>query len=412
MRTFKFIILSVLSSFIAIGCSNEYDDSELWDKVNSLDERIKSIEEKIESMNKGITSMVDIVSALDKRLYITNITPQSKGYKIVFSDGSQITISDGKDGEDGKDGVDGKDAPIINVRLYEGRYYWTQTINGETDWLYDNEGNKVPASGMDAATPLLKVDSDGYWIISYDNGNTYARVLDENGNAIRAVGQDGQDGHDGKDGDSFFASVEIIGDELWLTLKDGSEIVLPIGKQSPYKAVDLGLSVKWASFNLGATVPEELGGLYFWGDPKNEGEFIDFEAPDLNNICETEYDIARQMWGGTWKMPSKSACFELYQSCKWTRTVVNGVEGMKVTGKNGNSIFLPATGYGMPKDGPYPIQTQRINTEYGYYWTGDSYKDSYGRLGYYLHFDKSNPSDVCPSFNTSLVKCAVRPVKE
>lgn len=76
---------------------------------------------------------------------------------------------------------------------------------------------------------------------------------------MKAIGQDGEDGN------SFFDSVEIIGDELWITLKDGSEIVLPIGKQSPYKAVDLGLSVKWASFNLGATVPEELGELYFGG---------------------------------------------------------------------------------------------------------------------------------------------------
>lgn len=202
-------------------------------------------------MNKEIASVENIVKALEKRLYVTNITPLPEGYEILFSDGSQIIISDGKDGEDGKD------APVINVRLYEGQYYWTQTINGETDWLYDNEGNKVPASGVDATTPLLKVDSDGYWIISYDNGNTYARVFDENGNPVKAIGQDGEDGS------SFFESVEVIGDELWLTLKDGSEIVLPIGKQSPYKAVDLGLSVKWASFNLGATVPEELGELYF-----------------------------------------------------------------------------------------------------------------------------------------------------
>lgn len=160
MKTFKLIILSALSSFFVLSCSKEYDDSELWDKVNSLEDRIESIEEKIESMNKEIASVENIVKALEKRLYVTNITPLPEGYEILFSDGSKIIISDGKDGEDGKD------APIINVRLYEGQYYWTQTINGETDWLYDNEGNKVPASGVDATTPLLKVDSDGYWIIS------------------------------------------------------------------------------------------------------------------------------------------------------------------------------------------------------------------------------------------------------
>lgn len=400
MKTFKFIILSVLLSFFAISCSKEYDDSELWNKVNSLEDRIESIEEKIESMNKEIVSVKNIVKALEKRLYVTNITPLPEGYEILFSDGSQIIISDGKDGEDGKD------APVINVRLYEGQYYWTQTINGETDWLYDNEGNKVPASGVDATTPLLKVDSDGYWIISYDNGNTYARVFDENGNPVKAIGQDGEDGS------SFFESVEVIGDELWLTLKDGSEIVLPIGKQSPYKAVDLGLSVKWASFNLGATVPEELGGLYFWGDSTGKGEFMSFEAPDMDDICGTEYDIVRQTWGGTWKMPSEDAWLELYLSCKWTRTIVNGVEGMKVTGKDGNSIFLPATGYGLPQSGPLPIQTQRVSTENGYYWVGNSYKDSSDRFGFYFYFDDLNPSNVCHSYNTSVVKCAIRPVKE
>lgn len=398
MKTFRFIILLALSSFMAISCSEEYDDSELWDKVNSLDDRITSIEEQIESMNKNIGNLEEIVDALKNRLYITKVSDLSDGYVITFSDGSQIEITDGKDG------TNGKDAPVIGVRLYNGKYYWTQTINGKTDWLYDNDGNIIPASGMDAATPLLKVDSDGYWIISYDNGNSYTAVRDENGNKVKAAGEDGN---------TFFESVNIVGDELWITLKDGSEIMLPIGKQSPYKAVDLGLSVKWASFNLGATAPEEIGELYFWGDSKEEGEFMEYKAPDINNICGSEYDIARQKWGGKWKMPSQNECLELYLSCRWTRTTVNGVEGMKVTGKNGNSIFLPATGFGLPKSGPLPIQTQRVNTENGYYWTEESYLDrEYGRFAFYFYFDKLKPASTTHSYNTSMTKCSIRPVKE
>lgn len=64
MKTFRFIILLALSSFMAISCSEEYDDSELWDKVNSLDDRITSIEEQIESMNKNIGNLEEIVDAL------------------------------------------------------------------------------------------------------------------------------------------------------------------------------------------------------------------------------------------------------------------------------------------------------------------------------------------------------------
>ena len=66
----------------------------------------------------------------------------------------------------------------------------------------------------------------------------------------------------------------------------------------------------------------------------------------------------------------------------------------------------------IPKSGPSPIQTQRVNIENGYYWVGDSYKDSYGRFGFYFYIYKSNPSNVCHSYNTSFAKCAIRPVKE
>ena len=71
MKTFKLIILSALSSFFVLSCSKEYDDSELWDKVNSLEDRIESIEEKIESMNKEIASVENIV----KRSGISALPP-------------------------------------------------------------------------------------------------------------------------------------------------------------------------------------------------------------------------------------------------------------------------------------------------------------------------------------------------
>ena len=58
------------------------------------------------------------------------------------------------------------------------------------------------------------------------------------------------------------------------------------------------------------------------------------------------------MWGGTWRLPSQGEQVELLKLCSWERVTVNGVKGMKVTGVNGNSIFLPPTGYGMPQDGP------------------------------------------------------------
>lgn len=391
MKTLKCITWTILLAVCMISC-DEYDDSELWDKVNSLDNRVTSIEEQLEQLNKDISTIDYMLRALDRRLYVANVVAQKDGYELTFSDGSQITIAN-------KESV-----PIINIQYHAGdkKYYWTKTIDGVTTWLYDDEGNKLPVSGNDGVTPLLKVDSQGYWVISYDLGKTYSRIPSDNDpEGVKAKGEDG---------DSFFEEVKITGDELWITLKDGTEIVLPLGEQSPYKAVDLGLSVRWASFNLGATSPSELGGLYFWGDPTNEGEFL-FEAPNIGNICGTEYDIVRNMWGGTWRLPNRDEQQELVNTCIWTRTIVNRVEGMKISGKNGNSIFLPATGIGFPKSGPLPTQTERIWTDRGYYWTGESYKEAEEQFGYVFNFD-TETTHYDSSWNVATVKIAIRPVKE
>ncbi|MBQ3239348.1 MAG: hypothetical protein IJA98_09865 [Bacteroidaceae bacterium] len=124
-----------------------------------------------------------------------------------------------------------------------------------------------------------------------------------------------------------------------------------------YEAIDLGLSVKWASFNVGATSPEEYGGYYAWGETEEKSSYtIDnykyfnsstggYEYKKLgSNISGTSYDVARVKWGGSWRMPTLSEMQELCSECSWQWTEVNGVKGQKVTGPNGNSIFLPAAG--------------------------------------------------------------------
>lgn len=405
-----------------MSCS-EYDDNELWNKVNSLDDRVSAIENQLKSLNADIASLSSIITSLQDKLYLLAVTPLSDGYLLIFSDNSQVRISngkdgkdgvDGKDGADGKDGVDGQDgvdgkdgadAPVINVRYYNGRYYWTQTVNGVTTWLYDADGNMIPASGLDAITPLLKVDSDGYWIISYDNGYTYSKVLDEQNRPIKASSNDG---------DSFFESVEVIGDELIIVLKDGTEIIIPVGEESSsYKAIDLGISVQWATFNLGATRPTEQGDLYLWGDVTNSGIIMEYTGPNIDNICGTEYDIVRSEWGSTWRLPNKTELNELMTLCTWTATTINGITGMKITGPSGNSIFLPPTGYGVPKDGPMPIQVARTDTNNGYYWVGESYRDSsYGRFGYVCQYNSTNSTQSIISYNVSFIKAAIRPVKQ
>lgn len=132
------------------------------------------------------------------------------------------------------------------------------------------------------------------------------------------------------------------------------------------KAIDLGLSVKWANMNVGATKPEGYGDYFAWGETKSKGVYewstykwcngshrsqtkycvsSDYGIVDNKTTLEQEDDAAYMNWGGTWRMPTKKELEELMANCTWTWTTQKGVNGCQVTSKvNGNSIFLPAAG--------------------------------------------------------------------
>lgn len=120
-------------------------------------------------------------------------------------------------------------------------------------------------------------------------------------------------------------------------------------------AVDLGLSVKWACCNVGASVPEGYGGYYAWGETEEkclynlkDYKYYNNSTGDYeyigSNISGTQYDVAHVKWGGSWRMPTFSEILELVDKCSMKWTTYNGVNGRLVTGPNGNSIFLPAAG--------------------------------------------------------------------
>ena len=120
------------------------------------------------------------------------------------------------------------------------------------------------------------------------------------------------------------------------------------------EAIDLGLTVKWASCNVGATQPWEYGGYYAWGETEEKNSYHKSDYLYYNNgsytyigrdISGTQYDVATVKWGGSWRMPTKTEQDELRNYCTWRSTTFNGVNGWRVTGPNGNSIFLPAAGY-------------------------------------------------------------------
>ena len=165
------------------------------------------------------------------------------------------------------------------------------------------------------------------------------------------------------------------------------------------EAVDLGLSVKWASCNVGAESPEDYGGYYAWGETEEknnygattykyfrdldgDGDYYDDGANWINigsNISGTSYDVAHVKWGGSWRMPTKDEFRELSENCSWEWTSVNGVSGQKVTGPNGNSIFLPAAG---GREGSEVLH----RGSYGFYWSGTLLEDD-SDYAYDLNFN-------------------------
>ena len=128
--------------------------------------------------------------------------------------------------------------------------------------------------------------------------------------------------------------------------------------------VDLGLSVKWACCNLGASQPEEYGDYYAWGEiePKTEYNWITYKFRTSGNSdsnvqfskyntvdkkvkLDPEDDVAHVQLGGKWHMPTTNEWYELKNKCTWTWNSLNRVNGYTITGPNGNSIFLPSAGH-------------------------------------------------------------------
>ena len=119
-----------------------------------------------------------------------------------------------------------------------------------------------------------------------------------------------------------------------------------------HEYVDLGLpsGLKWATCNVGASLAEEYGDYYAWGEIETKSEYYESNSKTYGKSISgisgsSTYDVARSKWGGSWRLPTKNELEELKNNCKWEWTTKNGKKGYKVTGPNGNSIFMPAAGY-------------------------------------------------------------------
>ena len=173
-----------------------------------------------------------------------------------------------------------------------------------------------------------------------------------------------------------------------------------------YAAVDLGLSVKWATCNVGADSPEDYGNYYAWGETETKDSYtssnsVTYEV-DMDDIAgDAEYDAATANWGSSWRMPTYDEMEELIDSCTWTWTRQNDVNGYLVTGPNANSIFLPAAGY------RYGTSLY-FRGEHGNY-SSSTPLESNSQYAYNLYFYSSNHNT---NWNYRLYGLTVRPVAE
>ena len=199
-------------------------------------------------------------------------------------------------------------------------------------------------------------------------------------------------GTDGNAGENQESSEETDNGETDLENPDGGVVV------------DLGLpsGTLWADRNIGADSPEDYGYYFAWGETKQkdtyswdnykwcDGSYVTqikyctdsyYGTIDDRITLEPEDDAATANWGGGWCMPSEAQLQELCEECTWTWTTQNGVKGYKVTGTNGNSIFLPAAG---SRVGDY----RAYAGSNGCYWSRSLIEIS-PCIAWYLVFDKN-----------------------
>lgn len=189
--------------------------------------------------------------------------------------------------------------------------------------------------------------------------------------------------------------------------------------------VDLGLpsGTIWAGWNVGATSPEEYGDYYAWGETEEKSYYDLFSYIDCidsnedgykdsfvnigSNISGTKYDVAHRKWGGSWRMPTKAEIDELSLKCTWVWTQYNGINGYKIIGINGNSIFLPAAGHRYES-------SLRLDGWVGRYWSATQYGElNFYRYSWVIMFSRTyifRDNDLA-SFADRYFGYPVRPVK-
>lgn len=201
MKTFKFLMPFLLVALAVTGC----DTDDLRNDVDELKNRVESLEAQISAINENMNVLQVLIDG-NKTIQSCQYDETTKQYKLVLSDGQELTLSQGADG-------------VANVP--------TITIDeNDNTWIVNGTDTNVPATGTDAATPQFSVSEDGYWMVDYDGegGEAAVNVKDANGNNVQAKPSETT-----SQGDTFFSEVKVEGGYLKVTLSaDNNTYSLPI----------------------------------------------------------------------------------------------------------------------------------------------------------------------------------------
>ena len=340
---------------------------------------------------------------------------------------------DGSDGKDGQDGVDGKDGVTPQLKIEDGYWYisydngatWTQLgkatgedgkdgVDGEDG--KDGQNGADGKDGQDGDSMFQSVTQDENYVYFTLADGTVIKIAKGNGNNqsnddfIFTITYDPNGGEGIMQKDTFYYGYPITIKscaytkegyfcKYWNTNPNGSGVKYQQGfeltidrniilyaqwKENAWEAVDLGLSVKWASMNIGAESPEDYGFYFAWGEIEPKCIFSEYTykwcqtsvtsnltkynyssnygTTDGKKVLETADDAAYVNWGENWRIPTCGEADELTKNCTWVLTSRNGVEGYEVTSKkNSNSIFLPLAGR-------YLNDEYELEGIYGYFW--------------------------------------------
>ena len=375
----------------------------------------------------GSTPVIGVAQDTDGVYYWT-----LNGEWILDDNGNKLPVS-GKDGQNGTNGQDGKDGITPQLKI-EDRYWHISYDNGAT-WTQlgkaagedgkngtDGEDGKDGQNGADGKdgqngdSMFQSVTQDENYVYftladgtmikickcSSDSKYIFTITYDPNGGIGTMLKDTFYYGHAKEISECAFTNENLYFSN-WNTSPTGSGAPFEAGYslnidkdivlyaqwgETPWHAVDMGLSVKWASCNVGATKAEDIGLYYAWGEleTKEQYDLYTYKWYDIESSMMTKYnfydceyilrsidDVATVNWGSDWRMPTVEEWEELRRHCTFQRTTKNGVEGCKITSTNGNHIFLPNTGYIDEKGNT--LGTNYYGGEEGIYWSSSTYID-------------------------------------